>query len=355
MKISGLITDMKIDKAGWNIDMVEFVRGSGLLFLAMIFLSGCSQKITIRAIEPAEVDRASLTKKVSVVPFQNDRVGISDKIEANLANQKFENKNYFTLINRKDFDKIIAEQKIQNSGLVELSTAVEVGNLIGAEAIISGNAGSASSSDTHYYENRVACADKKCKEFVNYQVGCTKRVVSLSAEIRMVDVSKGDIIYADTMNKSLNFSHCSDDSHPLPSTQSAAQNLANIIADGFTRKLVPHYRYFEVVLLEKPDIKYNNKEEKLLELSLEYIKQNRLDKAEQFLVDLIDSTNQKSYVAFYNLGVIKEANGQYVYAQKYYKKADELMIDPAEEVSSAYIRIESLIQKSNIAKEQLAK
>lgn len=31
------------------------------------------------------------------------------------------------------------------------------------------------------------------------------------------------------------------------------------------------------------------------------------------------------------------------------------MIDPAEEVSSAYIRIESLIQKSNIAKEQLAK
>ena len=70
---------------------------------------------------------------------------------------------------------------------------------------------------------------------------------------------------------------------------------------------------------KKPDIKYNNKEEKLLELSLEYIKQNRLDKAEQFLVDLIDSTNQKSYVAFYNLGVIKEANGEYVYAQKYYK------------------------------------
>lgn len=325
------------------------------LFFIVIISAGCSQKVTIRALEPAQIDRAALTKKVSVLPFEHDRVGLSDRIESNLANQKFNNKNYFTMINRKDFDKILAEQKIQNSGLVEISKAVEVGNLLGAEAIISGSVGRASSSDTYYYETRLGCADKKCKELVPYQVRCTKRITSLSSEIRMVDVSKGDIIYADSMDKSLEYSHCSDDSNPLPSTEITAQKLANAMADSFTRKLLPHYRYFEVVLLEKPDIKYSSKEEDLLDLALEYIKHERLDKAEQLLADLIDSTNQRSYVAFYNLGVIKEARGSYLEAQKYYKRADELMVKPVEDISEAYVRIESLIEKHNQTKEQLSK
>jgi curli biogenesis system outer membrane secretion channel CsgG len=326
-----------------------------VVFLLFIFFSGCSQKIIISALEPAQIDRAALTKKVSVVPFERDRVGLSDRIESNLANKKFNNKNYFTMINRKDFDKILAEQKIQNSGLVEISKAVEVGNLLGAEAIISGSVGKPSSSDTYYYETRLGCADKKCKELVPYQVRCTKRITSLTSEIRMVDVSKGDIIYADSMDKSLEYSHCSDDSNPLPSTEITAQKLANAMADSFTSKLLPHYRYFEVILLEKPDIKYSSKEEDLLDLALEYIKQDRLDKAEQFLTNLVDSTNQRSYVAFYNLGVIKEAKGRYVEAQKYYKRADELMVKPVAEISEAYVRIESLIEKHNQAKEQLSK
>jgi len=325
------------------------------LFLILIISGGCSQKVTIRALEPSEIDRAASTKKLSVAVFENDRVGLSNKIEANLANKKIDNKNYFTIIGRKDFDKIVAEQKIQDSGLVDVSTAAKVGNLIGAEAIISGHVGRIASNDTHYLETRLRCADKRCKEFVEYAVRCTKRIVGLSAEIRMVDVVKGDIIYADTMNKASEFAHCSDNSYPLLPTEVAAQRLADSIADDFTYKLTPHYRYFEVVLLEKPDIKYNDREDKLLEVSLEYIKQNRFDKAEQFLIDLIDSTGQRSYVPFYNLGVVKEAEGKYTEAQKYYKRADELMIKPVDEISRAYLRIGGLIEKSNRAKEQLSK
>lgn len=325
------------------------------LFLILIISVGCSQKVTIRALEPSEIDRAASTKKLSVAVFEHDRVGLSDKIEANLANQKIDNKNYFTMVNRKNFDKIIAEQKIQNSGLVDVSTAVQVGNLLGAEAIISGSVGRVASNDTHYLETRLRCADNKCKELVPYNVGCTKREVALSAEVRMVDVAKGDIIYADTMSKTSQWSHCIDDSNSLPSTEMAAQKLAATIAANFAYKLTPHYRYFEVVLLEKPDIKYNDREDKLLDVSLEYIKQNRFDKAEKFLIDLIDSTGQKSYVPFYNIGVIKEAEGKYAEAQKYYKRADGLMIKPIEEINRACIRIEDLIEKNDRVKEQLSK
>ncbi len=325
------------------------------LLAVIVFTSACSTKINVRALEPAQVDKASLTKKITVASFKNDTVGLSGKIEANLANEFIDDKQYFTIVNRSDFDKVIKEQKIQNSGLIEVSTAVEVGSLIGAQAIISADVGQVTSADSYYYEKRTKCADKKCKEIIEYKVQCLNRTVGLSAELRMVDVSRGDIIFADTISKVSKHNHCSDDSRAIPSKEMASQSLASAIANSFTYKLTPHYRYFEVVLLENPDLDYTSEQEKLLEVSLEYIKQKRYDKAEVFLTDLIDSTNQKSYVPFYNLGVIKEVQGNYSDAQNFYKFADDLMLEPVEEICIAHVRIQDIIEKDKKTKQQLGR
>ncbi|MFK5938544.1 MAG: CsgG/HfaB family protein [Sulfurimonas sp.] len=325
-----------------------------LLNVMIIFLmAGCAQKVSIRALEPAEIDRAASTKKVAVSSFAHDRVGLSSKIEANLARVRIDGKSYFTMISRSDFNKIIKEQKIQNSGLIDSSTAVNVGGLIGADAIISGNVGRATAQDTNFYETRVRCANKKCDRLDYYEVRCTKRVVGLSAELRMVDVTKGDIIYADTMNPSSVYKHCLDDSRPLPSREIAAQRLAQSIANNFSYKLTPHYRTFRVSLLDDPDLDYNDRQEQLLSVSLEYIKQGRYDKAERFLIDLIDLTAEKSFVPFYNLGVIKEAEGKYDEAKEYYENADNLMIEPVEEINLAVNRINTLIAKRQKTRNQL--
>lgn len=331
-------------------------NGVKILLLLSAFLvlsSGCSQKVSIKVLEPSKIQRASIMKKISVSEFKNDSVSLSDKIETKLANKKIDGKNYFTMISRKDFKKILDEQKIQNSGIIDISDTVEVGTLMGAEAIISGSVGNVSANDTRYYTERIACADKKCKNFTTYRVGCVKRIVGVSADIRMSDIAKGDIIYAQTLHKTSQFFHCMDDSSVLPSKEMAAQSLADKIADEFTDKLSPYYRYIEVSLLEKPDIDYNDKEEELLKFSLEYIRQKRYDKAQSLLIELIDSTDQKSYVAFYDLGVVKEAQQDYESAQKYYNIADRLSVKPVEEISDAYIRIQSIIKKNRLAKDQL--
>lgn len=329
-----------------------------LLFVStfvMYMMSGCAQKVTIRALEPAEIDRAAATKKVAVSNFNNDRVGLSGKIEAKLSRFKIDNKSYFTIISRNDFNKIVEEQKIQNSGLVDSQTVVDIGNLIGAEAIISGNVGRVTSSDSHFYEQRIRCADKKCKTFNYYNVRCKKRIIGLSAELRMVDVARGDIIYADTMNESAVYKHCSDDSHAIPSQEIVAQNLADLISNNFVNKLTPHYRNFRVELLDEGDLDYSDEQEQLLEVALTYIEQGRLDKAERFLIDLIDSTRAQSYVAFYNLGVVKEAEGKYIEAKEYYENADNLMIEPVKEINAAVLRINSLIQKRQKTQAQIAR
>ena len=323
------------------------------LTIFILFLNSCSQRISMKALEPAQIDRIATTKKISIAPFKNDRVGLSTKIEANLANHRLDNEKYFTIVSRNDFNKIIKEQKIQNSGLLDENSAVEVGNLIGAEAIISGNVGRVTSSDTRFYEERTRCLDKKCKKITTYKVRCSKRIVGLSAEIRIVDVLLGDIIHAETMNRTRSYKHCNDDSRTIPSKEIAAQNIASTMAANFTYKLLPHYRSFYVELLDDPDLDYSDKQEELLEISLEYIELGRYDKAAKFLFELIDSTQQQSYVAFYNLGVVKEAEGNYNEAKEYYKEADELMREPVVLISKAYLRINSLIQKRERANRQI--
>jgi tetratricopeptide (TPR) repeat protein len=315
--------------------------------------TSCAQKVQIEALVPAQIDKIADTKKITVTNFKNDKVGLSNKIEANLAKFEIDNKNYFTMVSRKDFNKIIKEQRLQNSGLVDPSTATKVGELIGTEAIISGNVGSPSSQDSYFYEKRVRCADKKCKTFTYYNVRCKKRVVGLSAEIRVVGVQKGDVIYADTLLKEATYKQCADSSRAMPSVSLSAQKLAVSIANEFSYKLTPHYKHFKVALLEEPDLDYSDKQEKLLDISLTYIKQRRYDKAESLLLRLVDATDSQSYVPFYNLGVLSEARGKYSDAKEYYSYADNLMIEPVEEINEAVIRIDKLIAQRKKTRQQI--
>jgi len=324
-----------------------------MLLIIIVFLSACAQKVRISALEPAQIDRISQTKKLAVLHFKNDTIGLARKIEADLASFKIENKKYFTIVSRTDLDTIIKEQKLQSSGLINEEGSVKVGELIGAEAIISGDVRRPTKQDSYFYEPRVRCANSKCSEFTYYSVRCMKRVVGIAAEVRVVDVSKGDVIYADTLSRNRTYKHCIDDARALPSTTIAAQSLATSIAHEFTYKLTPHYRVFYVTLLEEPDLDYSDKQKELLKYSLEYIKHSRYDKAEELLMRLIDSTDGKSYVAFYNLGVIKEAEGKYAEAKEYYEYADNLMIEPIEEINEAVNRINTLIEKRKKTLEQL--
>ncbi|WP_457744176.1 CsgG/HfaB family protein [Sulfurimonas sp.] len=327
-----------------------------LVFLLAAFVSlfytSCAQKVGFKVLVPAQIDRMSTVKKIAVSDFSDDRVGLSRKIEAKLSNFRIKDKPFFTVVSRNDLNKIISEQKLQNSGLVDNKNIVKVGELIGAQAIISGNVSPATSQDSRFYEERVRCANSKCTKLESYTVRCIKRVFGLSAELRVVDITKGDIIYAQNLSKSSSYKHCIDDSRALPSREMAAQALAERIASDFTYKLTPHYQYLNVSLLDDPDLDYTDSQEKLLKISLKYIEQGRYDKAEKFLMDLIDSTNAKSYVAFYDLGVIKEAQGKYKEAKEYYQYADNLMVEPVEEINSAVIRINSLISQRKKTMEQ---
>jgi hypothetical protein len=325
-----------------------------LLILIFIFLfSGCSQKVDVSYLVPAKVDRATQNKKISVMQFKNDDIGVSSKLESLMSNKIINGKPYFTLVSRDEKNKIIEEQKFQYSGLVNNESAVELGELIGAEAIITGELNNASLNYDHFYVKRVKCRGDDCKRKYEYRVRCERGTYNISFNIKMIDVQKGDIIYADSYQHSTAHTHCHDRRGGLPSKQQELDKLSTSLLQGFITSISPSFQSYRVELLDDPEIDYTDKQEDLLEYSLEYIELGQYKKAEQLLSQLLNSTNDKCYVAAYNLGIIKELQGQYKYAQQLFQLADTLVLEPNEQVAKAVVRLEKIMQNQEKLTKQL--
>jgi len=320
-----------------------------------LLMSGCAQKVRIKALNPAEVGEMASKKKVAISKFKNDTQGLSGKIESKISSHKLDKKRYFTVISRKDLDKVIAEQKLQSSELMDEATATKVGKLIGAQAVINGEISSATATTGRYVEDREKCLkyvkDQGCVRYKHYKVTCNTIQANVSANINILNVETGSIIYGDSITKEYNGDSCKG---PILSKGQALNRLTSAIADEFVYKLTPHYIYFNVALLDKIELdNVTDKQKQTFKNSLEYIKAGRMNKAEKLLQGLLDDLNGKSYVVAYVYGVTKEAQGKFDEAKKIYTMADDLTVKPVDEINAAMTRIDGLIAKREEAKMQM--
>ena len=334
------------------------------LLTLVLLISGCAQKVKIRALNPAEVGEMATKKKVAISSFKNDRYGLSGKIESQISKHKLDSKRYFTIVSRKDLDKVIAEQKLQSSELMDEKTAARVGKLIGAQAIINGEIASASAVRDKYIEDREKCLkyvkDHGCVKYRYYKVTCNTIQASVSANINIVNIETGSIIYGDTITKEYSADSCKlglfgyGNSRQILSKGQALNRLTSAIASEFVYKLTPNYIYFSVGLLEDIELDdVSDTHENVFENSLAYIKAGRLNKAEILLEKLLDELDGKSYVVAYVLGVVYEARGKYEEAKKIYVLADNLTVEPVDEINLALSRIDRMISKREEAREQM--
>jgi len=334
--------------------------------ITALFMSGCAQKVKIKALQPAEVEEMATKKNIAISSFKNDKYGLSGKIESQIAKYKLDQKRYFTVVSRKDLDKIMAEQRLQSSELMDETTSTRVGKLIGAQALINGEIASASGESGQYSKHTRECLNytkKGCIRWRYYNVICHTTKASVSANINIVDIETGSIIYGDTLNKEYSADSCipiiSDyfslgSSTAILSKGQALNRLTTEIANEFVYKLTPNYIYFEVALLDEIELdNVTDRQEDIFEYSLEYIKAGRMDKAEQMLQELLDELDGKSYVVAYVYGVVQEADGKLNDAKKAYILADGLTMGPVEEISLALRRIDDLIEKKERAKRQM--
>lgn len=319
--------------------------------LTTILFSGCATKVNVTALKPAEINAISKTKRISVVNFKNDSMNLSGKIESKLSDSLIDGKQYFTIVDRNNLENVLKEHRLQNSGMTEDNQIVEAGKITGAQAIISGYATKPSISDSYYTTERTVC--NKNKECWNKRIRCTKRTGTLSSVLKITNVESGQIMYSKNYVESNSWNKCNDDRYTLPTLRNISERLAERIANDFTRRLTPSYYRMNIPFLDDADLDYTDKQEDMLEGGIDFIEAGRVDRAEELFEKLINSTNEKSYVAIYNFGVVKEVNGKLNEAKSLYIQADRLTTEPIDEINIALSRINRTIHDKINAEKQI--
>lgn len=331
-----------------------------LTTLSFIF-SGCSQKVTVKSLKPALIDNQAI-KKTAILSFKSDNYGLRESIISNMNKVVFDGKNYFSIVNREDTQKILKEQKLQDSGLVNLETFKQFG-LSDVDSLITGKI-LLKDYSTNYYQKekynykrclRYSDDGKTCLVYKRYRVNCKQEIYHFSANITVTDIQNGDMIFTNRYDRDYTQDKCSNEYSRLLSSHQVYSLLAQNIAKEFVNTIAPTTQFQQIVVLEDEDIDYTDEQEIYLENGLKLLELGDYINANKVFSQLVASTNYKSAVALYNLALCFELKGDLTRANRYYQKAKDITI--LEEMDETIIknatRIQRKIEQNNKALRQI--
>lgn len=160
---------------------------------------------------------------VAIMPFENasNAQGVEKRVRAYVITDLTSlDDPFLRIIERENMDVILAEQRLSLSGVVNESTAARVGNLLGANVIITGNVISYSTkpgrmrqtkkdgyeayqvklydkvNDKNYYETRY--------KPVTYYEYYNRNEVSVSFQYKGISLETGEVLFSKIVDKNLN-------------------------------------------------------------------------------------------------------------------------------------------------------
>jgi curli biogenesis system outer membrane secretion channel CsgG len=338
--------------------MKKYILISIAGIIGISFLGCSAKKVAINAQLPAEVDTLTKRKNIAVLPFKNDNVNFSGRIETKLASVRINGKPVFNVINRDKIKYILKELKFQTSDLVGNKVA-QFGKLAGAKVIITGNVKTTKTNGSYQKPEEVCGAYNKkghCLYTKTVYITCRTSNATFNASINAIDVNTAQIV--DAVNITKNYKADSCKNRHFKTADIALNELVDEAANEYVNRVAPHYITLNVELIDKvKSIDLNNKEEKMFENALTYIDHGRIKKAEYILKRLNEQTREQSYEIAYDLGVVEEALGKLDEAKAAYQLADKIItdngIEPNELVDKAIERINILIEKRKKLQQQI--
>jgi len=164
-----------------------------IFFLAFVIISCAPSKsikmdhtTTVKETQKVEAKYIGPKRRIGVVEFENKtaygqhRLG---QVASDILITELVKSDKFIVVERDKINKIMEEQKFQNSGIVDSQTAVKLGQILGLEAIVVG-------AVTEFGVR---------KEGSDYLLAQSKQqVAEVSVDIRVIDVQTGQIILADS-------------------------------------------------------------------------------------------------------------------------------------------------------------
>lgn len=336
-----------------------------LLLLIAVFFSGCASSVKINMLKPAEHHQATLAKTIAVLPFSGPQgAEFAAELEGILGGISIDDRPFFTLVDRAAIDKIISEQKLSQSGLVDAKSAVQIGQMLGAEGIYTGAVTLAAATDSPYTERRQVCIEReikkddrgreyegRCLRYRFYNVNCTKRLAQFSVSPKLIEVATGKILYLNNLKGTAASAGC-EDRTPVKGAAELLEMAKNDVKRDFRKDIAPYYETREIVLMDSTTGIDSSTARDKLSQGIQFAAKGRMDNA----CELWGEANTLAPEApsiLYNLGVCAESRGDVEAALALYKKAEKRLGKPEDHIVAAIARTSEQVKNQQKLKEQL--
>ncbi len=180
--------------------------------------------------------------RIAVLKFDDTatyRYNLGRRSSSLLASELLrKNPKFIELVERDQIETIIDEQKRSETGLIEESTATELGNILGVDYLVVGTVLSGSVSRNRRSEKVTVNEEERTRYTI------TKEAYS-RIEFKLLDTSNGAIVLSDSIrdNYREEKSYYNDDSVMLPSDEEMIDTVLSNILSDFVQRI---YDEFEI-------------------------------------------------------------------------------------------------------------
>jgi curli biogenesis system outer membrane secretion channel CsgG len=222
--------------------------------------------------------------------------------------------NIYDILERNRMDKIMEEQKLVASGVIDDSKAIELGKILGVQAMIFGQIMLSSKDNQTTFDTK----DSKGNTIKNYR---TQRTVTVSVSMRVVSTETGKILATATEEENRTESRVQVNNYPNVSTpQALALTALDEIAYRFANHISPYYQFDSFEILKIKEKEFRDRAKNARDLA----NIGQIEKAYPIYRTIIEQDPYNADAA-YNVGILYEAAGDYAKALEMYTRASEVV------------------------------
>lgn len=334
--------------------------------LIVLLIISCTvpSVIRIKVLKPASISMPEV-EDVAVVDFKGPERSGSQI--ATLLQSKLMESNHFSIIEREKINRVLEEQNMGMSGVMDEATAVEIGKILGVDAMIFGEV-------TQYEippDKEITKKVKKKKFTGKYRTvekkdkksGKTKKVKEkiyedvwvdethfvrqgdVAVNFRVVDVKTGKLLAAYSDSKSYNSQDdkksfleiITESPDKLKPKSDILRDLSEEVCTNFAHMISPYYTY------EK---RYIEPGKGNIAVGKKFAEKGLWPEAKSAWEEAVRNMPQES-AAYYNLGLAYEVQGDLDTAEQLYQKAVGL------QQKDRYMESLARVRKNKIEREKL--
>jgi len=224
----------------------NFLYISYLIF-TVIISNSCATTVKTSILKPAEIN----LRNIDNITIGDISGNVGSSLADLLTTRLFES-NKFTVVDRQNLQQIMKEYQLSAIGAVKTDKTADVGRLIGAAALITGNANL--KYKLNYFQDE-AWKDKKGKWHQYYYIEGTGRITST---LKVISLTSGEILAIKTITEEGNRTNRENNKWPArPCKDEIISEITSKTIDRFMKMITPYteYVYVHFEHSEKPESK----------------------------------------------------------------------------------------------------